>query len=103
MRFFNKRVPRDEIDPEELLNLLKQILSTEKLMLEKENIIMNTIDDVIANVSDEDTVIDSAVVLITGLQTQITALKVGADSTMQAKIDTLNSTITAKKVALAAA
>lgn len=64
---------------------------------------MNTIDDVVTNVTNENTVIDSAVTLIQGLEAQITALKVGTDPVTQAKIDALVTSIKAKTDALAAA
>lgn len=102
MKFFKKNQQQQkELDV--LLSMLKQILANESLLLTKENMIMNTLDDVIANVAAEDTAIDSAVALIQGLQVQIAALKVGADPTMQAKIDALNLDITNRKVALVAA
>lgn len=65
---------------------------------------MSTLDDVIANVADEDTTIDSAVDAINGLNAQIAALKTSqTDPATAAKIDALNADITAKKAKLAAA
>jgi|SRR6267154_1231398 len=75
----------------------------ERLLFQQE-IIMATLDDVIANVADEDNTIDSAVNAINGLNAQIAALKTTqTDPATAAKIDALNADITAKKVKLAAA
>lgn len=65
---------------------------------------MSTLDELVANVAAEDTVIDSAVLTIAGLQKQIADLKTpSTDANTAAKIDALNTDITNKRVALAAA
>lgn len=65
---------------------------------------MATLDTVIANVQDEDSVIDAAVLTINGLQEQIAQLKTPTtDQDTAKKIDALNADITAKKAKLAAA
>ncbi len=60
--------------------------------------IMATLADVQAAVTAEDTVIDSAMALLTGLAAQVAALK-----PTQAAIDALAADITSKRDALAAA
>ena len=64
----------------------------------EEDNIMSTVDDIQADVTKEDTVIDSAITLIKGLAD---ALK--AAGTDPAKLDALHADITAKSDALAAA
>lgn len=59
---------------------------------------MATLTDVQAAVTAEDTVVDSAIVLLTGLAAQIAALQPN-----QAAIDALAADVTAKTAALAAA
>lgn len=68
------------------------------LVLEKMESIMSAIDDLQAAVSKEDTVIDSAIALINGIPALIAAA--GTDP---AKLAALQSDITAKSTALAAA
>ena len=64
---------------------------------------MATLDDVIANVADEKTVIDSAVALISGLQAQLKALTLPTtDPATVDKIAALNDSISSQKAALAA-
>ena len=69
-----------------------------RLVFEKLEAIMATLADVQAAVTAEDTVIDSAVALITGLAAQVAAL-----APNQAAIDALAADITAKSAALASA
>lgn len=80
-------------------------LYNEIVQIRKElELIMSTIDELVANVADEDTVIDSAVVLLGEMQKQIADLKTNqTDPATASKIDALNQDITAKKAALAAA
>lgn len=73
-------------------------------ILRNEEIIMATLDDVIAASADEDTTIDAVVIAINGLQAQIEALKTPTtDATTAKKIDALKADIDAKKARLAAA
>lgn len=65
---------------------------------------MYTLDQVIANAADMDTVIDSAVQAINGLQVQVAALKTPTtDADTAKKIDALGADIAANKAKLAAA
>lgn len=65
---------------------------------------MYTLDQVIANTADMDTVIDSAVQAINGLQAQVAALKTPVtDPDTAKKIDALGADIAANKAKLAAA
>ncbi len=76
---------------DEVKELLKQILHNQ-------NKIMATLQDVQDAVTAEDTVIDSAIVLLQGLAQQIADLKPN-----QAAIDALAADVKAKSDALAAA
>lgn len=67
-------------------------------VLQKQDLTMAKIDDVIASVTAENTVIDSVVALLQSLSSQLAAA--GTDP---AKLDSLKSTIDAKTTALAAA
>lgn len=73
-------------------------------IIRNEEIIMATLDDVIASVADEDTTIDAAVIAINGLQAQVETLKTPTtDAATAKKIDALKADIDAKKAKLAAA
>ena len=65
---------------------------------------MSNLDTVIQHASEEDTLIDSAVDMIHGLQAQIVALKTPTtDAATAAKIDALDQAISTKKAQLVAA
>lgn len=74
------------------------------VIIQKENILMSTLDDLVASVAAEDTVIDGTVALIQGLIAQVAALKTTqTDPATGAKIDALVADTQAKTAALAAA
>lgn len=75
----------------EVLRLLRQII-------QKDDQIMATLADLQASVTAEDTVIDSAMALLTGLAAQIAAL-----APNQAAIDALAADVTSKTAALSQA
>lgn len=79
-------------------NILIRIEAKLDLILEKETKIMSAIDDIQADVTKEDTVIDSVMVLLTQLATEIA--NAGVDP---AKLAALRADIQNKTAALAAA
>ena len=80
---------------------IKQLLTD---ILINQEIIMATLDTLVADVAAEDTVIESAVALLGGLSTQIAALKTTqTDSATAAKIDQLSADVVAKTAALSTA
>ena len=74
---------------------LGQIITTLTSLSNKLDTLMSTLVDVQAAVTAENTVIDSAIVLLTGLAAQVAAL-----TPNQAAIDALAAEITAKTQAL---
>src|SRR5258706_10600020 len=84
-------------DPE-VLRRLGRIEDKVDLVLNQQETIMSTLDDLQAAVAAEDTVIDSAITLINGIPALIAAA--GVDP---AKLAALSADITAKSGALAAA
>lgn len=87
-----------------ILHRLDKIEHLLHKILTKENIIMATLDDVISDINDETTLIESVSTLITGLEDQINALLAGAlTPEQQAKVDLIFAGAEANKAKLAAA
>ncbi len=82
----------------EVLRRLDAIENKVDLILDKQEMIMSALDDLQAAVAAEDTVIDSAIKLIDGIPALIAAA--GVDP---AKLAALQTDITTKSAALAAA
>lgn len=78
----------------------RRILAALELVLKKENQIMAALDDLKAAVAAEDTVIDSAVVLLKGLKDALDAAIASGDP---AALTALSADIAAKTASLSAA
>lgn len=90
--------------PTGVLDQLNALTRKVDLTNQKLESLMSTIDDLVATVAAEDTVIDGSVATITGLVAAVAALKTTqTDPATAAKIDTLVADIKSKTVALAAA
>lgn len=97
--FRNNRDRRDGNDEtERALQDIREVLHSIRKNQEK---MMATLDQVLADVEDEKTVIASLVTFIQGLQTQIANL--GLSAADQAKVDAIFADAEANKAALAAA
>lgn len=73
-------------------------------ILNREKLIMDTLDDLEKNVASETTLEDSIETLVKGLADQVAALKTNqTDSATAARLDALSQTVKARSVALQAA
>jgi uncharacterized protein YoxC len=84
-----------------LLSLLERAVSLLSEISAKETLIMATIQQLIEDVAEEKTAIDSLLTFVKGLQDQIKAL--GLPPATQAQIDQVFAAVEANKTALAAA
>lgn len=87
-------------DSEKLEQILQRVISIEH----KENQIMATLDEVLADVADESTKIDSLSTLVAGIKAQLDAILAGGVTPeVQAKVDALFAGIEANKAKVQAA
>lgn len=84
---------------------LKRIEAKLDYLIEKENQMSATLDQVVQDVSDETTLESSIVTLLDGIQAQLTAALAGTtiSAANQTKIDAIFSGLEANKTALSAA
>lgn len=88
-------------DPPSPSSFEKNVESVLRLILQKLEKIMATLDDVLKDVTDETTAIASISTLIQGLRDQITAA--GLSPADQAKVDAIFATAESNKAGMAAA
>jgi hypothetical protein len=96
MGYFRDRLILERLDA--LLAAMGRLETDNAALFTKVEVIMATLQDVQTATAAEDTVIDSAIVLLNGLAAQVAAL-----TPNQAAIDALAADISAKTASLAAA
>lgn len=73
------------------------------LILQKETQIVATLDDILTDVTDEGTQIDSLATLMGGLQQQLTDALAGTSPAVQAKVDAIFAAVDANKAKIVSA
>jgi|GEM_PF-5309038 TATA-binding protein-associated factor Taf7 len=89
----------------DIIGMLNRIENKLDFLIKREAQMSATLDQVVQDVTDESTIEDSLIALISGIQTQLTAALAGTtiSPANQAKIDAVFSGLEANKTKLAAA
>jgi hypothetical protein len=91
-------------DQDEIIRLLRRILANQAQELANQEIEMATLDQVLADVTDESTQIDSLSTLTAGIKAQLDAILAGSlTPDQQAKVDAVFAGIEANKAKVVAA
>jgi len=91
-------------DQGEIIRLLRRILANQTQELANQEIEMQTLDQVLADVADERTQIDSLSTLTAGIKAQLDAVLAGAlTPDQQAKVDAIFAGVESNKAAVVAA